>query len=84
MSFATEEAARDSARSIMAECSARVCHALRQEMARCRPDEERIAGLRFVEERLRIERSAVFAGHPEAIAKARFFYGLLLKQVYYL
>lgn len=84
MSFAEEDACRESARSIMAECSARVSHAMRQEMARVSPDEERIAGLRLVGEQLRREREAVCSGNPVAIARARFFYGLMLKQVHYL
>lgn len=84
MSFAEEEARRESALSIMAECSARVSHAIRQEMARGVPDEERIAGLRLVEGQLRNEREAVYSGDPVAMARARFFYGLMLKQVHYL
>jgi len=83
MSFATEEAGRDSARCIMAECSARVSHAIRQEVAKGNSDSERIDGLRLVAEQLRIERNAVFSGDPAAVVRARFFYGLLLKQVHY-
>lgn len=82
MSFAEEYARQDSARSILAECSARVGHAIRQEMSKDLPDEERIAGLRLVGQQLNVERRAVQAGDATAITRARFLYGLLLKQVH--
>ncbi|WP_369929287.1 hypothetical protein [Xanthomonas sp. NCPPB 2632] len=67
----------------MAECTARLHHAIRHEMAKDVIDQDRITGLRLVQEQVRSERRAVTNGDPAAIAKAYYFYGLLLKQVHY-
>lgn len=76
-----EEAKRDSARFILAECRARISHAIRQEMSRDVPNEERILELRLVQRQLSAERNAVLGGDWQTITRVRVLYGLLIKQV---
>ncbi len=83
MSFENDEIERETARRVMAECTARLHHAIRHEMAKEVIDKDRIAGLRLVQEQVRSERRAVANGDSAAVAKAYYFYGLLLKQVHY-
>jgi len=83
MSFENEEIERETARRVMAECAARLHHAVRHELAKDVIDPDRLAGLRLAEDEVRRERKEVSGGNRAAIAKAYYFYGLLLKQVHY-
>lgn len=81
MSSAIDEARIESARMILAECRGRITHAIRQEIAKGLSDSERANGLRAIQKQLREESLAVIRGDEKTIARVRFLYGLLLKQM---
>lgn len=80
MGFSDDDAVREGARLILAECRGRIASALRCELARAMPNEVRLAGLRSVAAQLRQEREALLTGDEATIVRVEYLYGLLLKQ----
>jgi hypothetical protein len=74
----------ETAVEILAACQGQVMQALVEEQRRMRPDQERIEGYQMVIGQLNAERKALNIDDHAAIARVRFFYGLLLKKALHL